>query len=137
MIRFTLRCAHDHAFESWFASGEAFEKLHRARQLSCPDCGDTKIEKSLMAPRVSAARTAPSGPSAEQARKAIAALRDKIESSAHYVGSDFVREARAIHDGKSPERAIYGEARPEQARALIDDGIGVAPLPFIPRRKTN
>ncbi len=67
----------------------------------------------------------------------MAALRAKIEASSEYVGLNFAAEARAIHDGDAPERAIYGEAKPDEAKRLIEDGIPVAPLPFIPVRKTN
>jgi hypothetical protein len=68
---------------------------------------------------------------------ALAALRAQIEANSDYVGMNFAREARAIHDGTAPDRSIYGEARPEDARALLEDGIKVAPLPFMPPRKTN
>ena len=71
------------------------------------------------------------------AEKALMALRKHVETNAQYVGGNFADEARAMHDGTSPERAIYGEAQPEQARALIDEGITVAPLPFAPTRKAN
>ena len=71
------------------------------------------------------------------AEKALKALRKHVETNAQYVGGNFADEARAMHDGTSPERAIYGEAQPEQARALIDEGIPVAPLPFAPTRKAN
>ena len=71
------------------------------------------------------------------AEKALMALRKHVETNAQYVGGNFADEARAMHDGTSPERAIYGEAQPEQARALINEGIPVAPLPFAPTRKAN
>ncbi|WP_102107867.1 DUF1178 family protein [Oceaniglobus roseus] len=147
MIRFTLRCSNDHRFDSWFKSGDAFEALSARGQLTCPDCGDSEVAKSLMAPRVNTAATGdgaprlpaprPADPEAEARRRALAALRRKIEESADYVGADFAREARAIHEGEIPDRPIYGEARPAEARALIEDGVPIAPLPFIPKQKTN
>ena len=64
-------------------------------------------------------------------------LKRKVQENSEYVGSDFATEARKIHDGDAPERSIYGEAEPEEARKLVEDGVPVAPLPFIPSRKTN
>jgi hypothetical protein len=64
-------------------------------------------------------------------------MRRKVEENSEYVGMNFAAEARAIHEGAAPERSIYGETKPDEARALIEDGIPVAPLPFMPARKTN
>jgi hypothetical protein len=149
MIQFSLKCSNDHRFDSWFQSSEAYDKLERAGMVSCAICGVTSVSKAVMAPRVRPARnaatpTAPlpaaTGPAPapqDPAAQALAALKAHIETHSDYVGKDFVREARAIHDGTAPDRAIYGEARPEEARRLIEDGVPIAPLPFIPRRKTN
>ena len=99
-----------------------------------------------MTPRVRAARDAAAAPDptagalsgpASPAQQALAELRRKVEESSDYVGMNFAAEARAIFDGEAPERSIYGEARTDEARELIDDGIPVAPLPFMPNRKTN
>lgn len=159
MIKFTLKCGRGHAFESWFQSAGAFEKLREAGMVSCAVCGGGGVEKALMAPRVHAARdasdrehrarndTGPSapvaGPSSERplapsgGDHRIAELRRRIEATADYVGTDFARAARDIHDGTVPERAIYGEARPDEARRLLEDGVPVAPLPFVPGRRSN
>jgi hypothetical protein len=146
MIRFTLRCASDHDFESWFQSGEAFDGLQRAGHVSCPVCGSAKVEKALMAPSVRPARQAEAARAAPQPNlrdpgtdleQALAALRRQVEENSEYVGLNFAAEARRIHDGDAPERAIYGEARPDEAKRLIEDGVPVAPLPFMPARKTN
>lgn len=133
MIRYTLKCANGHAFDSWFASGDAFDKLNSARHVICPDCGNADIEKALMAPAV---RHALSDPATDR-EKALAELRAKVEANSEYVGTDFATEARRIHDGDAPGRSIYGEAKFEDAKALIEDGIPVAPLPFMPPRRTN
>ena len=69
--------------------------------------------------------------------QALAALRRQVEENSEYVGGNFAAEARRIHDGDAPERAIYGEAKPDEARKLVEDGVQIAPLPFVPRRKTN
>lgn len=145
MIRYTLKCADGHHFESWFQSAEGFDHLHKAGHLSCPECGTPKVEKSLMAPQVGAtgkdvalAETpeAPASPGAGKAEM-LAKLRKKIETESDYVGMSFASEARAIHEGTAPERAIYGEAKAEEAISLIKDGVPVAPLPFIPKARTN
>jgi hypothetical protein len=145
MIRYALNCSEGHDFESWFQSAEAFDKLHRAGMVSCAVCGGTEVRKSLMAPRIGAKSTAEAAPEAERplsapahpAEQAVAALKKKIEENSEYVGRDFVREARRMHEGEAPERAIYGEARLDEAKKLVEDGVPVAPLPFTPGRKTN
>ena len=155
MIQYALKCSNNHRFDSWFQSAEAYEKLLTAGMITCSICGDHTVEKAMMAPRVRPARTtsgtepaetqdvkesqtspslsAPSGP----AEQALTELRRKIEETSDYVGNEFAKEARAIHDGDAPSRPIYGEAKPEDAKSLIEDGVPVAPLPFMPGRKTN
>lgn len=144
MIQFSLKCAKGHQFDSWFQSGAAFDKLHAAGMVSCVHCGDTSVEKALMAPRVNATEDAPdvsstplSAPPQDKAAKALAELRAHVEKNSDYVGGNFAQEARAMHDGDAPERPIWGEARSDEAKKLIDDGVPVAPLPFVPTRKTN
>ncbi len=139
MIRYALKCSDGHAFDSWFQSAAAYEKLAAAGMISCAVCGGADVEKAIMAPRVSAGDL-PSRPLSRPANTAEAAmieLRRKVEENADYVGLSFAAEARAIHEGSAPERAIYGEARVDEARKLIEDGVKVAPLPFRTRRKTN
>lgn len=140
MIQFTLKCEADHRFDSWFQSAAAFDKLRGAGMVCCAVCGSTQVEKALMAPRVQTARTTPQADTASDTaarEQALAALRRKIEENSDYVGMNFAREARDMHDGLTAERSIYGEAKPEEARKLIEDGVPVAPLPFVPRRKSN
>ena len=146
MIRFTLRCANSHSFESWFQSGEAFESLKAAGHVACPHCGSISVEKAIMAPSVSAKEDSVPPPKLPAVKdtpakappaEAIAKLRDHIEQNSEHVGKEFASEARAIRDGASPERSIYGEAKPEDARKLLEDGVPVAPLPFVPKRKMS
>lgn len=156
MINYTLKCANGHRFDSWFQSADAFDKLKAGGMVSCAVCGSTEVEKAMMAPRVRPARNAQAAPNQDtaaeaapaasapslsaptsQAEQALKQLRAHVEANSDYVGQDFAQEARAIHDGDAPERAIYGEAKPEEAKALIEDGVPVAPLPFHPGRKTN
>lgn len=161
MINYTLKCAKDHRFDSWFQSAEAFDKLKASGMVACAVCGDTKVEKAMMAPRVRPARKAASAPPASEpavsseapaptppaagalstpaspAEQALRDLRKHVEANSDYVGKDFASQARAMHEGSAPERAIYGEAKPEEAKALIEEGVPVAPLPFAIGRKTN
>ena len=147
MIQYALKCADGHGFDSWFQSADAFDKLAAGGMVTCPSCGSTDVQKAIMTPRVRPARKAaavPEGPEdkplaapASKEEAALAKLRKEIEANADYVGVEFASEARAMHDGDIPERAIYGEARPEDARKLLEDGVPVAPLPFIPQRRTN
>ncbi|UMA65441.1 DUF1178 family protein [Roseivivax marinus] len=140
MIQYALRCADGHEFDSWFQSAAAFDALSGKGLLSCAICGSTHVEKSLMAPRVAASDRSEARPLAEPASplaKAAAALRKHLTENSDYVGHDFVAQARAMHLGEAPERSIWGEARIEDARALAEDGVPVAPLPLLPARKTN
>lgn len=145
MIRYSLKCENNHRFESWFQSGPAFDKLYAAKMVACPACDSTAVEKAIMAPRVRTARKTAQPPQPDSplttpqndAERAIAELKSQIEANSEYVGMEFASQARAIHDGDAPERPIYGEAKPEEAVKLLEDGVPVAPLPFTPGRKTN
>jgi len=161
MIRYTLKCDRDHSFDSWFQSASAFDKLREARLVSCTICGSAVVEKAVMAPRVRPARSKSAPPGKNAAAPAevgqdatpspvpakgtlsapasameqkIAAMRARIEASSEDVGPEFAREARAIHAGDAPARPIIGEARPAEAKRLIEDGIPVAPLPWSGRK---
>lgn len=158
MIKFNLKCPEGHLFESWFKSGSAFDELSKAGMVTCPECGAATFEKALMAPdvRTTKAKTpadvpAPSTPPVpsqqadmhalaapkSEAEAALKELRRQVQDNSEYVGNNFAKEARAIHLGDAPERSIYGEASREEAKELVDDGVPVAPLPFVPSRKTN
>ena len=140
MIRFSLKCSQDHNFESWFQSSEAYEKLANSGMLTCIDCGDSHIVKSLMTPKLSTKKTKIKNSLTtplNDKEKALAKLKAEVEKNSDYVGMNFANEARAMHDGEQPRRSIYGEARPEEAKALIEEGIQVATLPFMPKRQTN
>ncbi|MEP5762496.1 MAG: DUF1178 family protein [Litoreibacter sp.] len=140
MICFALICDKEHRFDSWFGSGDDFDKLERAGHVSCPECGSVNVKKSIMAPRVSKGDTLAHKPLSEPTKPGeieLKKIREKIESSAENVGLSFAAEARAMHEGTAPERAIIGEAKPSEAKALLDEGIPVLPLPFTPTRKMN
>lgn len=141
MIRYSLKCSEGHGFDSWFQSSAAFDALLGAGHVTCPVCGTARVEKTLMAPAVSHAETPAARPRLDQPdsdiEAALAEMRRQIEANSEYVGMNFAAEARAIHEGDAPTRSIYGETRPDEARKLLEDGIPVAPLPFMPPRKVN
>src|SRR5690606_38104486 len=97
----------------------------------------TSVDKALMAPSVPAEKMQRLNVPRNPAEVALEKLREHVEKNSDYVGLRFAEEARAMHEGERPSRAIHGEARPEDARKLIEDGVPVAPLPFIPRQKAN
>ena len=133
MIRFTLRCDQGHSFDSWFRSSDAFDGLAAQGHVACADCGSTAVEKAVMAPMVSTSGEI----DVPKREAALKALREKVEASSDYVGEAFAREARAMHLGDTPHRPIWGEAKPAEARSLIEDGVPVLPLPFTPRKKAH
>lgn len=141
MIRYDLTCPDGHNFDSWFQSAEAFDALQAAGHLTCAICGAAGVEKRIMAPAVRPARKAGDKPKlkepASDLEAALAEMRRQIEANSDYVGLNFAAEARRMHDGEIDERAIHGEAKVEDARALLEDGIPVAPLPFLPKRQAN
>ena len=150
MIRYSLKCSNGHHFDGWFASAASYDALRDAGHVACTQCGTAEVEKALMAPAVRPARKAAAAPAqapsggtaALQApqsalEEALATLRRTIEETSDYVGKDFATEARAMHEGTTPERPIHGEARLEEARALLEEGIPVMPLPFLPKRARN
>jgi hypothetical protein len=149
MIKFTLRCERGHEFESWFPDGEAFEAQARRGFVQCVFCESIKVEKAIMAPAVHASRAlmAPAPTVREPAtsasyallddkhrefREAIRELKRKIEADTTDVGKRFPDVARAMHAGEEPDRPIRGQASAEDARALIEEGIGVLPIPALP-----
>ncbi|GAA0299859.1 DUF1178 family protein [Sphingomonas oligophenolica] len=138
MIVFDLRCAHDHVFEAWFGSSEAFEDQRDRGLLSCPLCGDGNIGKAVMAPNIAAkgnAQTAgqqeaPSPMAMKAAMRALAEAQRKALEKSEWVGSAFADRARAMHAGEADPAPIHGQATIGEAKALADEGIPVAPLPF-------
>lgn len=150
MIRFALKCDNGHGFESWFASSEKFTELVSAGHVTCPECDSASVSKELMAPPVRASRKRALKEAAKdetsrsmavetdpEIADTIRKLKAHVEENSDYVGDRFVKEARAMHEGEMPQRSIHGEARSDEARKLIEDGVPALPLPFIPRQKTN
>lgn len=130
MIVYNLRCAHDHEFEAWFASSAAYDEQATGGKLICPMCSSKKVEKAPMAPAVSGAKKSTlNADEVKKMRQFMSGVRKYVKENADYVGKDFPDEARKIHYGDAEERQIYGEASVEEAKALIEEGVDVAPLP--------
>jgi hypothetical protein len=152
MIKYALVCQKKHAFEAWFQSSAAFDKQAKRGLVTCPDCGSHKVSKAIMSPRVArrdrddtprrskpsagktvvpASNTAPS-PAAAEMLAMMRKLRDEVTKNADNVGPRFAEEARKIHYEETPARGIYGEASPEEVKALHEEGVECYPLPVLP-----
>lgn len=155
MIRYSLQCERGHAFESWFQDSSAYDSQVRRKLVNCPACGSSKVEKAIMAPQIASKkgrdRPEPVSPAPasstegttpvstpllmaqeRELRAKLKELRDHIVKNADNVGERFPNEARKMHYGDIEHRPIYGEASPDEARALIDEGVEVSPLPVLP-----
>ena len=153
MIHYNLRCERGHAFESWFQSSSAYEAQEKRKLVNCPTCGSAKVERAIMAPQIvskkgrDSAVAAPTAAAPEvvppastpllmaqerELRAKLKELREHIVKNADNVGERFPAEARKMHYGDIEHRPIYGEASADEARALIDEGVEVTPLPVLP-----
>jgi hypothetical protein len=147
MIKYTLVCEQRHEFESWFASSAAYDKQEKRGLITCPTCHSSKVEKAIMAPRLTgtrkrarkaempaaaAAPVAMLSPQEQELRSKLKELRDHITKNADNVGKKFPEEARKMHYGEIEHRSIYGEATLESAKEMIDEGIELHPLPVLP-----
>ena len=157
MIRYSLACERGHEFESWFANSSAYDKQAKRGLVACPMCGSTKVEKAIMAPRLArsdktidvpapppapapAAPPAPQGaepvamisPQERELRTKLKELRDHLTKNAENVGRRFPEQARKMHYGEIEHRSIYGEASPQEAKDLHEEGIEFHPLPVLP-----
>ena len=156
MILYRLRCSKGHEFESWFKDSKTYERQERKSLVGCAVCGDAKVTRAPMAPRLSKrgksepvevtanAAAAPAAPEQQQMaalasklprelREALLKVRAEVEKNCEHVGDRFADEARKIHYGESDKRGIYGQTTEEEAAALADEGIEFGRLPWIPR----
>ena len=156
MIKYALACDNGHQFESWFQNSAAYDKQAKRKLIECPMCGSAKVEKAIMAPRLarkdkstpivapheeSASAPAPVeaptpvamiSPQEREFRAKLKELRDHLTSNADNVGKKFPEEARKMHYGETEHRSIYGEASPQDAKELHEEGIDFHPLPVLP-----
>lgn len=143
MIRYALRCDHDHAFEAWFGSSTDYDDQEARGLVECPFCASHAIRKQIMAPAVKTSEMASAAPEPDahatqtMMMEALGKVRAYVEDNFDYVGDAFANEARAIHEGRSEERGIYGEATPAEVKRLAEDGVPVAPLPGAAKRTLN
>jgi len=141
MIRFDLICDEQHGFEAWFSSNDDFDTQNARGLVNCPQCGSSKVEKALMTPSVSTSRNKKAATqlamnnaqqaAMDQLRQAVKTIRENSED----VGERFPEEARRIHYGESEERGIIGQAKPDEVKSLVDEGVSIAPLPDLPEDK--
>jgi hypothetical protein len=141
MIKYALACADGHEFESWFPDSGAYEKLRGRKLVACPVCGSAEVGKAIMAPAVVGAERAVAytkqapvslvDDKRREVRAMVARLRQEIEANTVDVGPRFPEVARAIHQGDEPERAIRGQASAKEAKALVEEGVRVMPMPAL------
>jgi hypothetical protein len=160
MIHYSLVCDKGHDFESWFADSAAYDKQAKRKLVTCPHCGSANVEKAIMAPRLATskkgaapieaplpvkapapapapAQAAPTpvamiSPQEREVRAKLKELRDHLTKNADNVGAKFPEQARKMHYGEIEHRSIYGEATPDDAKALAEEGIEFHPLPILP-----
>jgi hypothetical protein len=149
LIKYSLACEAGHGFESWFRSSSDYDAQRKRNLVACPVCGSLAVEKQIMRPSV--ARTDKTGarketpvlpaekapvammsPQEQELRKKLKELRDHVTKNADYVGEKFPDLARQMHYEEIEHRSIYGEAKPEEVRELLDEGVEVQPLPVLP-----
>jgi hypothetical protein len=140
MIKYALACIFEHAFEGWFGASADYDEQRAEGQVACPLCGSTDVRKQIMAPAIAgtkaqSAAPADSGASRTMMMEAMGQVRRHVLETFDYVGDRFADEARAIHEGRSDDRGIYGEASPKEVGELIQEGVQVAPLPPEPPKK--
>ena len=149
MILYQLRCAKDHEFEAWFKDGQTCERQLARKTVECPHCGNRKVAKALMAPRIGSSEkkqqsaNVPAFPKpdgqhpmsvmASAMRRHLQEVRTQVEANCDYVGNKFAEEARKIHYGETEARGIYGEASDQEHQELVEEGVEVARIPWLPR----
>jgi hypothetical protein len=155
MILYQLRCAKDHEFEGWFKDGQTCERQLARKSVECPSCGSRKVAKALMAPRIGSSEKKqpvalpakapapepqgkgqgqnPMSVMATAMRRHLQEVRAQVEANCDYVGDKFAEEARKIHYGETEAHGIYGEATEQQHEELVEEGIEVARIPWLPR----
>jgi hypothetical protein len=150
MIRYALACDNGHHFESWFADSAAYDKQAKRKLVACPHCGSAKVDKAIMAPRVSTSKKrakaaeAPApvptentpvamiSPQEQEFRAKLKELREHMTKNSDNVGTKFPEEARKMHYGETEHRSIYGEATPQDAKEMLEEGIEFHPIPVLP-----
>ena len=151
MIKYSLKCIEDNCnnnepFDGWFQNSTSFEKQIDAGYISCPYCGSLNIKKNLMSPSVKSSKGKKTNIISKNVKYnefnkktnkqidmmvILRNLKKEIKKNAEFVGNDFAKEAKAIHDGKSKERAIYGQAKAKELEELKSKNIEVINIPWV------
>ena len=146
MIKYALVCDHAHAFEGWFSTSADYDDQRERGLVDCPVCGSRVVSKQIMAPAIAGTKAQTRGEAGGMEAtpemrsvmmEAMSRVRAHVEENFDYMGDSFASEARAIHDGRSEQRGIYGEATPAEVKSLVEDGVPVAPLPPPAPKKTE
>ena len=141
MIRYALLCDRDHEFEGWFAASADFDDQQARGLVECPVCASKVVRKAIMAPAVAGTKSRSQNNSPIQNHQmmmeAMSRVRRHVEENFDDVGDAFASEARAIHEGRSEDRGIYGHATSQEVRELVEEGVPIAPLPPEPAKKTQ
>jgi hypothetical protein len=148
LIRYSLVCAAGHEFESWFSNSKACDTQLKRKLVACPVCDSAGVEKAIMAPSlINSARKQDQALDAgrqpavllsdkdREARALLKSLRDHVKQNADHVGGEFPKLAREMHYGEVERRSIYGDAKPEEVRSLLEEGVDVQPLPILPEER--
>ena len=143
MIRYALICEHEHGFEAWFGSSSDYDDQAARGLVECPLCASKRVAKQIMSPAVAGTKRTQSPEVTPQMHamfmEAAGKVRKHVEDNFDYVGDQFAKEARDIHEGRAEDRGIYGEASPAQVKDLVEDGVKIAPLPpkLTPKEELN
>ena len=141
MIKYALACDQEHLFEGWFGASADYDDQIARGLIACPVCGSTAVRKQIMAPAVSGTKASKTADAPMDMRAvmmdAMGKVRAHVEANFDYMGDAFATEARAIHEGRSEDRGIYGEATPAEVKGLVEDGVKVAPLPPAAPKKSE
>jgi hypothetical protein len=148
VIRYALICEAGHGFESWFRSSDDYDRQRKRGLVACPACGSTSVNKQIMKPSVARTDKAPArapaaapeapapvsvmSPQEQELRQKLKELREQVVKNADYVGDQFPELARQMHYDEIEHRSIYGEAKPDEVKSLIEEGVEVHPLPVLP-----
>jgi hypothetical protein len=148
VIRYNLICAAGHEFESWFSSSKACDLQMKRKLVACPVCDSTRVEKAIMAPSlITSAHKHDQAPDAgrqpaallsdkdRDVRSLLKSLREHVKQNAEHVGGEFPKLAREMHYGEIKKRSIYGDAKPDEVRSLLEEGVEVQPLPILPEER--
>lgn len=134
MILYDLKCAKDHVFEAWFRDSATYDEQVKSGEVACPVCGSARVSKAPMAPNIAVRQDRePAEGSRTKVMDKLRELRAEVEKNSDHVGAKFPEEARKIHYGEVEPRSIHGDASPEQARELRDEGVKFSVIPWVPR----